>query len=439
MRTLLFLIAMLLPSSAFAGTVTINPSGVGHTISTGPDVGTQSNLPQRTNLAFDSDYFVAEDSSTANATFLSLTTGTGRVTYSCPAGFTLVGDADTAIICLQTAEEGSAAWPAANDNCADTYNGRLPSNGELHAGFANYVFTDETDDWEWTNAACAAASANYFGRAMSGGLNAAGCIGESTVSTYRCAVEPTETVTTIVNVEQSSITVSCPSGFTEAVIGGRTLGCMETAEEGSNRWDTALQDCWNTYGGRLPTSNEWYVTMYGFSLTDETDDLEWFGDALGGDIHMRGGTPNLYTVGQDNLTNSNAYRCFIPNPELEATAILTADALVDTNNTFTGNNTHSGTETFSNTVNFSGTASTATFSGWVDIGLETITQNCGAGTGSCTATCSAGKKILGCSCLLQSSSLYKSCTTSGGNACLSDAAGESYTSASAHAICARVK
>jgi len=33
------------------------------------------------------------------------------------------------------------------------------------------------------------------------------------------------------------------------------------------------------------------------------------------------------------------------------TAVLTADALVDTNNTFTGDNTHSGTETFNGTTN----------------------------------------------------------------------------------------
>lgn len=43
---------------------------------------------------------------------------------------------------------------------------------------------------------------------------------------------------------------------------------------------------------------------------------------------------------------------------------------------------------------FSNNKSTATFAGWIDIGWERNTTNCGV-TASCVSVCSSGKKILG--------------------------------------------
>jgi hypothetical protein len=55
----------------------------------------------------------------------------------------------------------------------------------------------------------------------------------------------------------------------------------------------------------------------------------------------------------------------------------------------------SNTVEFSNNVNFTGATSTATFSGWVDIGLSVHEYN---GVGVSRVACPSGKKAIGCSC-----------------------------------------
>lgn len=102
----------------------------------------------------------------------------------------------------------------------------------------------------------------------------------------------------------------CPSGFTRF-----GLGCIQTAEEGSAAWDTASEDCFDTYGGRLPTPDELMLAVNNLTLTNETDDTEW--------------TNLPFTVGQCAIqelatgatadefnfqacSTSTAYRCFIP-------------------------------------------------------------------------------------------------------------------------------
>ncbi len=73
--------------------------------------------------------------------------------------------------------------------------------------------------------------------------------------------------------------VVCPSGFTNVKASNNQLGCMQTAEEGSiTSWWDANNDCFTTYGGRLPKSDEWFIAMNNFALTDETDDFEWTSD-----------------------------------------------------------------------------------------------------------------------------------------------------------------
>ena len=58
--------------------------------------------------------------------------------------------------------------------------------------------------------------------------------------------------------------------------------------------------------------------------------------------------------------------------------------------------TESGVKISSDT-SFATATATATFAGWVDIGWERISNDCGS-VASCTATCTTGKKILGGGC-----------------------------------------
>ena len=116
--------------------------------------------------------------------------------------------------------------------------------------------------------------------------------------------------------------VACPSGFTNIKAGTTAvgqLGCMQTAEEGSGvSFFVASDDCFATYGGRLPTSQEWYIAMSNFALTNETDDWEWVSDRLNlsgiGDGFGVVGSGSVTAIGFDvpGGTVSQAYRCFIP-------------------------------------------------------------------------------------------------------------------------------
>ena len=72
--------------------------------------------------------------------------------------------------------------------------------------------------------------------------------------------------------------------------------------------------------------------------------------------------------------------------------------------TFTGQNTFSpnittiSSLTVTGNASFTTTTSTATFSGYIDIGRETVVNDCGGTTTNCTATCSSGKYIIGGGC-----------------------------------------
>ena len=107
----------------------------------------------------------------------------------------------------------------------------------------------------------------------------------------------------------------CPAGFTNVKAGNNQLGCMQTAEQGTATWDDAANACFTNYGGRLPTTDEWYVTMANYALTGETDDNEWNSDTSTWQDNNRhslsGGGSITYQSG-DPDSNSHSFRCWIP-------------------------------------------------------------------------------------------------------------------------------
>lgn len=111
--------------------------------------------------------------------------------------------------------------------------------------------------------------------------------------------------------------IACPSGFISVESQGRQLGCIQTAERGSATYWAAQQDCFATYGGRLPTTGEWYLAMNNYALTDETDDYEWMADTS---YHMTLGFQGIL-CGSGSITTCSVlspsttgipYRCWIP-------------------------------------------------------------------------------------------------------------------------------
>jgi hypothetical protein len=108
---------------------------------------------------------------------------------------------------------------------------------------------------------------------------------------------------------------TCPSGFTDIIISGNKLGCMQTTEESTANWFEAADSCFTLYGGKLPSVNEWYISMNNFTLTDEADDAEWTDDVIdegfGGNFALMGaGSITTISKGADN--DINTFRCFLP-------------------------------------------------------------------------------------------------------------------------------
>ncbi len=71
-------------------------------------------------------------------------------------------------------------------------------------------------------------------------------------------------------------------------------------------------DCWNIYGVRYPTSNEWYIAINNYALTDEIDDYEWASDGHDGGKHVIVGSGSITTHSSSADSTARAYRCFIP-------------------------------------------------------------------------------------------------------------------------------
>ncbi|WP_198136984.1 DUF1566 domain-containing protein [Nitrobacter hamburgensis] len=131
---------------------------------------------------------------------------------------------------------------------------------------------------------------------------------DSTASRWRAASNGTATST-----------FSCPSGFTKLQSQGQTLGCMKdsvVAASGLNCRDAATS-CWNSYGGRLPTYNEYKAAQASIGGFTIHANLEWVGspswnsadnESCGGIEPTAGGIPSSYPY----TRTDHAYRCFIP-------------------------------------------------------------------------------------------------------------------------------
>lgn len=116
----------------------------------------------------------------------------------------------------------------------------------------------------------------------------------------------------------SGLVQACPSGFTSITNGWKQIGCMQDDEANlgtADTWWNASDDCFTTYGGRLPTMTEWYVAMNNFALSNETDQYEW--TATGS---YTGSAVGMFNIGNGSLTAIQAsshatsieYRCWIP-------------------------------------------------------------------------------------------------------------------------------
>lgn len=102
---------------------------------------------------------------------------------------------------------------------------------------------------------------------------------------------------------------TCPAGFTKITSQGKTLGCMQTAEEGSALPYAANNNCFSSYGGRLPLFAEIKIAFDNYTLTAETDDRELTADV---DENRCGLIDTGSPVGDTDCNGANAYRCFIP-------------------------------------------------------------------------------------------------------------------------------
>lgn len=127
------------------------------------------------------------------------------------------------------------------------------------------------------------------------------------------------------NVFVSSMTIDptkarsiCPSAFTEvrsSTTVDASLGCIQTAEEGTAAYGVAQSDCFDTYGGRLPMMGEWRIAVDNFSLTNEIDTSELLGDygeSPSNNFVSTCGGGAIENCGSNTFAASVDYRCFIP-------------------------------------------------------------------------------------------------------------------------------
>ena len=99
---------------------------------------------------------------------------------------------------------------------------------------------------------------------------------------------------------------SCPSGFTLLTKVGQSLGCIQNTANAATTCTAAIQNCWSTYGGRLPSYSESFIgRAEGFTYASRSwTDTAGNGNTCGG----------METTGvpEDSAYNTNqVYRCFI--------------------------------------------------------------------------------------------------------------------------------
>lgn len=117
--------------------------------------------------------------------------------------------------------------------------------------------------------------------------------------------------------------VQCPTSSSWISVkdnsnGGSQLGCIQQVEQAtSSTWFNATNTCFTQYGGRLPTSEEWYLAANNYALTNETGNYEWVSDRVfvNGIGHGFGvvGNASITDINFDMPTNNRAYRCFVPH------------------------------------------------------------------------------------------------------------------------------
>ena len=119
-------------------------------------------------------------------------------------------------------------------------------------------------------------------------------------------------------VKTSALEVECPSGFVNVSSSGNQLGCIQEdrVDAGATElfWQQATDYCFDNYGGRLPSTGEWYISLANFNLLGENPTGEWnndFGDVQ--DTHAASiwaGTTSLRGLSSD--TSPREFRCWLP-------------------------------------------------------------------------------------------------------------------------------
>ena len=114
-----------------------------------------------------------------------------------------------------------------------------------------------------------------------------------------------------VEVDCSSIGAS-PTDFVSIESQGQQLGCMQNNTQGTDDCRDAFQDCWSTYGGRLPSYGEAYIAFNNYVLTNEGN--EWVDGAIhdSGQLECSWIDNSPFVPGSQTHTNNVNYRCFIP-------------------------------------------------------------------------------------------------------------------------------
>ncbi|MGE4234617.1 MAG: hypothetical protein AB7F43_14960, partial [Bacteriovoracia bacterium] len=93
--------------------------------------------------------------------------------------------------------------------------------------------------------------------------------------------------------------------------GGKVLGCIQQNEEGSATYWSALQTCFTSYGGTLPSPDEWYIAANNLTLINEVDNAEMT-SGLNGSQTITIGNGSISSTSTGSLFSSFAYRCWLP-------------------------------------------------------------------------------------------------------------------------------
>jgi len=111
--------------------------------------------------------------------------------------------------------------------------------------------------------------------------------------------------------------LSCPTGFTLVANKGNVIWCIQSTIQWNAALTTAQQDCYNTYGARLPTYDELYIAAKNYSIPNN-----WANRVLTSNVYNYynwGRTYWVEVMNTSTLANSPSlratawdYRCFIP-------------------------------------------------------------------------------------------------------------------------------